>query len=42
MVVLTGWDILGEGEYGKDIVRRLLKASKRKSVKVRLSDAAGK
>ena len=28
MVILTGWDILGEGEYGKDIVRRLLTAIK--------------
>jgi hypothetical protein len=31
IVVLTGWDILGEGEYGKEIVARLLTAMKTKS-----------
>lgn len=31
IVVLTGWDILGEGEYGKEITERLLRALKTKS-----------
>jgi hypothetical protein len=31
IVVLTGWDILGEGEYGKEIVTRLLTAIKTKN-----------
>ena len=28
IAVVTGWDILGEGEYGKEIVKRLLKSIK--------------